>query len=386
MREIAIAPLAGVTVVETGGSVSAGFCTRLLHQLGADVLLVRDGDGPPIGREGPESSPAGQVRADAEYVFLADGKQIAQVGAAEAFAAADVIVRGSDGGPGNPDPVAEHDRLQASNRGLIYVYLSPFGVPPDGRDQPGWRGDDINAQAVGGLSSLIGQPDREPLVVPYDVGAVSQGLSAACAVLGALLASEAGGTGAFIDVASADVAASYSRMYTLLYRFYGIPAVRAGRRAPGSGGRYPMTILPCRDGDVVLIGRSRRDWERYLDMMGRPAWTDDPRYQDPLGIAMEYPEEVDALIAPWLAARTRAELSQLAQRHGVPLGSVRTVSEVLADPQMQFRQFFRPAEAQAGRAAPPLLPGFPARFRRPGQDSAAQDTAAWPEPSTPEPN
>jgi CoA:oxalate CoA-transferase len=375
MREIVLTPLAGVMVVETGDSVAAGFCTRLLQQLGATVLLVREGDPPTPDASG--SSPAGQVRADAEYVFLTDGKQVADVGPAEAYAAADVIVRGSDGGTAT-DPMAHHDGLRTAHPGLIYVYLSPFGVPDNGPDQAAWRGDDINAQAVGGLSSLIGRPDREPLVIPFDVAAASQGLNGACAVLAALLAREPDAAGPFIDIASADVAASYSRMYTLLYRFYGIPPVRAGRRAPGSGGRYPMTILPCRDGDVVLIGRSRRDWERYLDMMGRPPWTEDPRYQDPLGIAMDYPEEVDALIAPWLAAHTRAELSQLAHRHGVPLGSVRTVPEVLADPQMQFRQFFHPAQAQVEGETPPLLPGFPALFRRPDQDSPARPESRGP--------
>ena len=337
MREIAVAPLAGYTVVETGRSVAAGFCTRLLAHVGAQVLVVEPLDG-------------------AAGVFLGDGKRVDGVTAQDAYAAADVVVHGADRGDSDPDPGAEFERLQAFRPGLVYVFLSPFGRPGDGLP---WRGDDINSQATGGLSSLVGEPEREPLVVPDDVGASGQGLSGACAVLGALLDPDRDGS--FIDVAAADVAASYSRMYTLLYRFYDIPPVRAGRRAPGSGGRYPMTILPCRDGDVVLIGRSRRDWERYLDMLGRPEWSEQPRYRDPLGIATQYPDEVDALIAPWLAKRTRSELGELAQKYGVPLGAVRTVDEVLDDPQMRHRGFFRPASDTPGVE----LPGFPALFKRP---------------------
>lgn len=374
MRVITLAPLAGLTVVEAGDSAAAAFATRLLLQLGATVLRLRAAGPAAPGPAAPGGTAAERDRARAEEVFLGDGKQVQDVGAAQAYAAADVIVRGGDGAqdsPG-PDPVAHYESLRAQNPALVYVYLSPFGIPVTSQ-QPSWRGDDIQAQAAGGLSSLVGQPGREPLVVPYDVVASSQGLNAGCAALGALLGVRAGHGGSFVDIAAADVAASYSRMYTLLYRFYGIAPVRAGRRAPGSGGRYPMTILPCRDGDVVLIGRSRRDWERYLDMMGRPAWSQDPRYQDPLGIAMQYPHEVDALIGPWLAERTRAELGALAQQYGVPLGSVRTVGEVLEDPQMRFRKFFRPPAgsppaAGPGRDRPVLLPGFPALFRRPGRD------------------
>lgn len=369
MRDITLAPLAGLTVVEAGNSVAAAFSTRLLLQLGATVLRLRAAD-----PAGPGSTAAERDRARAEEVFLGDGKQVEHVDAAQAYAAADLIVRGADGAPdtSGPDPEAHYGSLRADNPALVYVYLSPFGLPV-APQQPAWRGDDAQAQAVGGLSSLVGRPDREPLVVPYDVVASSQGLNAACAALGALLSVQAGQHGSFIDIAAADVAASYSRMYTLLYRFYGIAPVRAGRRAPGSGGRYPMTILPCRDGDVVLIGRSRRDWERYIAMMGRPAWSQDPRYQDPLGIAMEYPHEVDALIRPWLAERTRAELGELAQQYGVPLGSVRTVGEVLEDPQMRFRRFFRsPATGtqtdSAGQDRPVVLPGFPAVFRRSASD------------------
>jgi CoA:oxalate CoA-transferase len=383
MHNISLTPLAGLTVVEAGNSAAAAFGTRLLLQLGATVLRLRSAESgvTTAGAAASGGTPQERDRVRAEQVFLDDGKQIENVDAAEAYAAADVIIRGSDGAPDapGPEPEAHYESLRADNNALVYVYLSPFGLPVS-TQQPAWRGDDIQAQAVGGLSSLVGRPDREPLVVPYDVVASSQGLNAACATLGALLGVRAGHPGSFVDIGAADVAASYSRMYTLLYRFYGIAPVRAGRRAPGSGGRYPMTILPCLDGDVVLIGRSRRDWERYLDMMGRPPWSQDPRYQDPLGIAMEYPHEVDALIGPWLAERTRAELGALAQQYGVPLGSVRSVSEVLDDPQMRFRNFFRPAETGTrasgpGQDRPVLLPGFPALFRRPGQDPRPSESS-----------
>lgn len=342
--EIAMEPLSGVTVVELGASSAARFCTRLLRMFGATIVTVTDDvdETPATGGD------------DAARLFLDRGKEILSLPVDEVLASADVVVRDDTA---RIDPSTEYADLHAKNSALVYAYLSPFGL-----DTPweGWRGTDIHAQAAGGLSSLIGDPDKKPLVVPYEVTALGHGLHAACAVLVALLAEEQ--TGTFVDVAGADIAASYSRMYTLLYRFYDIPPVRAGRRAPGSGGRYPMTILPCKDGDVVLIGRSRRDWERYLEMMGRPPWSEEPRYHDPLGIAMRYPDEVDALITPWLAKYTRAELLDLAHQYGVPLGAVRTVPEVLDDPQMRFRDFFTENTTDQTSVR---LPGLPMLFQRP---------------------
>lgn len=339
--EISMKPLDGVSVVELGRSPAARYCTRLLEMFGATVVAAA-----PQARAEQEDE-----RDRAARVFLDEGKEITSLALEELVGVADVLVR-DDTEP--LDPLDEYATLRVVNPDVVYVYLSPFGLSAP---WSAWRGTDINAQATGGLSSLIGDPADKPLTVPYDVTALGQGLHGACAVFAVLLADER--DGAFVDVAGADVDASYSRMYTLLYRFYDIPPVRAGRRAPGSGGRYPMTILPCKDGDVVLIGRSKRDWERYLDMMGRPAWSEQARYRDPLGIATRYPDEVDALITPWLREHTRAELLELAHRHGVPLGAVRTLSEVLDDPQMRFREFFTNGDRDA------RLPGLPMLFRRP---------------------
>jgi crotonobetainyl-CoA:carnitine CoA-transferase CaiB-like acyl-CoA transferase len=75
--------------------------------------------------------------------------------------------------------------------------------------------------------------------------------------------------------------------------------------------------------------------------MGQPDWTADARYQDLHAMGRDYPEEVDALITPWLKQHTRAELMHLAQQHGFPLGPLRTMAEVVASPQFAHRGFFR---------------------------------------------
>lgn len=360
MNEVGIRPLEGLTVAQLGVSPAVSYCALLLRQFGARALVVApDHDTDPADPDGGSvSSGCGRYLA-ASDAFLNDGKERSRLSATAVAAVADVVVRDRQGDPLGMDPPSEHEFLLQHNPDLVYAVLSPFGAGGPWADQPGV---DLTAQALGGMSAVIGYPDRQPLTVPYEIAGLSQGLHAAAAILARLLAPAGTRPTGPIDVATSDVIASYTRMYTLLYRFYGWPVIRAGHRAPGSGGRYPMTILPCRDGFVVLIGRSRRDWERYLDMIGRPAWTQEPKYKDPLAIAVDYADEIDAYLRDWLADYTREELTALAHQYGVALAPVRTISEVLADRQMAHRGFFQP-----GRDSPHVrLPGFPARFVRAG--------------------
>jgi crotonobetainyl-CoA:carnitine CoA-transferase CaiB-like acyl-CoA transferase len=193
----------------------------------------------------------------------------------------------------------------------------------------------------------------------YGVGALQLGLAGAGAALAAVLERGAAG-GDFVDVAESDVVAAAMRMYSLAYHFLQIPMTRQGLRAPGSSGRYPHTLLPCKDGYISTICRSQVDWDRLVEMLGNPAWAQEERYKDFFRMGTEYADEVDALIVPWLMERTKAELSDLAAQYRVPLGPVNTVDEVLRDVQLLDRDFFREVKDGDDRV---LVPGMVAHWR-----------------------
>jgi crotonobetainyl-CoA:carnitine CoA-transferase CaiB-like acyl-CoA transferase len=179
----------------------------------------------------------------------------------------------------------------------------------------------------------------------YGIGPLMQGLNAAGAAIAALLERGKGRGGEFVDVSEADVIAAAIRMYSLTYRFLEIPLKRNGLRAPGSSGRYPHTALPCKDGYISTICRSEQDWNRFLEMMGNPAWGDEPRYRDFYAMATQYPDEVDALIIPWLMEHTKDQIAELATKYKVPIAPLRTADEVIRDPQFAYRGFFRSYQA-----------------------------------------
>jgi len=342
-------PLTGVTVLEYGTGVAVGYCGALLADLGAEVVKVHS------ARPVPSEEAALRTRAEALYLDMDKTVVHDEIGGnafRERFAAADVVLRGYDPSDGRaPDLRGEYDQWRGDSDGLVFVAVTPFGVTGPGS---GWHGGDLNAQGLSGWTAITGMPGEAPLSMSYGIGALQHGLNAAGATVAALI--ERGGHqgGEFVDVSEADVIAACIRMYSLTYRFLGIPLERNGLRAPGSSGRYPHTILPCKDGYISTICRSETDWNRFLDMMGNPSWGDEPRYRDFFAMATDYPDEVDALIIPWLMEHTKDQLAELATTYKVPLAPVRTADEVVREPQFEHRGFFRTRELD-GREI--LVPG-----------------------------
>jgi CoA:oxalate CoA-transferase len=306
-------PLAGIVVVEAGRTRAAASAGRLLRLGGAAVTRLN------LPADYPEAA----------RVYFDAGKAVTDTAD---LARADVLLTDLP-----PDDlawvVAPPGELRERYPRLVIARCRP--VPDPGAASAG----ELSMQAGSGFMHMTGSPDREPLSIPYHLGGVSLGVHAAGAVTAALLRREATGTGCTVDLVGQEILASYLRIYGAVSEYYDIPLIRDGSRAPGSGGRYPFGIFPCADGYVAIIGRTARDWENIVAMMGSPEWAAQPRYQDLHGIAMDYPDEVDKLIDPWLRERTRAELVGLARQHSIPMAPVRRVDELPADPQLRHREF-----------------------------------------------
>lgn len=337
-------PLDGLRVLEYGTGAGAAYCGSLLAELGAHIEKV-------VATQPAELTEQARVRRLAEWTYLDAQKTLVpfEVGDDDFRAAlreCQIVVRGSDPCYGAAAEIrTEYEAWHRENSDLVFVALTPFGVEGPAS---GWYGGDLNAQAISGWTWIVGNPGEAPLSVNYSMGALQQGLAGAGAVLAALLErGGAGGGGEFVDVSEADMIAACIRVYSLVYRFFDIELTRDGYRASGSSGRYPHTMLPCKDGFISTIGRSAVDWARFMEMMGNPEWSQNLRYQDFFKMATEYPEEVDAYIVPWLMQYTKQELAELAIKYRVPLAPVCTVQEALENVQFRHRGFFREVKVGA---------------------------------------
>lgn len=361
--------LSSVRVVEWGNLVSAAYCTRQLRELGAQVDMVEPPEGDAARRHGPFPGDVPDAEQSGTFIHLNCGKRSIVADPATPtgartlhamLARADVFVTNQ--------PLALRRRLgldapalRERHPHLVCVSLSVYGDVGPNALAPA---EAIDAYAASGTAWVIGDPAREPLIVPLLQADYQAGAHGAAAAIVSLIARQralkAGCPvqGEAIDVASADVLAAAAGTNAQIYLFYGQQRwERAGRRAFASGGPYPYAILPCKDGAVCLIGRARQEWARLIEAMGHPSWTKEPRYQDLQAMGRDYPDEVDALIKPWLAERTRAQLLALAEKFGFPLAPLRTMGEVVESPQFAHRGFFREVpHAQLGAVRVPGVP------------------------------
>lgn len=188
------------------------------------------------------------------------------------------------------------------------------------------------AAALGGISVAIGEPDRAPLGLPDGCVDALVGVHvAAAAVLSALRGV------ARSEVAAADVVAWVIATNLHLYLPYGLPWLRAGRRASGSGNCYPYALFEADDGPYCLIGRTEADWRALVRAMNNPAWADDPVFADPRSFGRHHPEMADARVAPWVARHTRDRLTEQLARNRFPGGPVLEPAEVLELPALADR-------------------------------------------------
>lgn len=355
--------LKGLRVVEWGDFIAAPYAAHLLRELGAEVVKVEPPEGDSARHYGPFAQDHVDPEASGLYIALNAGKQsvVLDTGSAEGLAALKALVASADVLVSDRPLVLRRQLgldapvLHSLHPRLITVGLSAFGETGPAALAPQVA---MDACAVSGVSHVLGERGRAPLILPFHQPDFQAAVHGAAGTLMALIARGKNGRGQNVDVASADVLAFAAGTNGLTFRHYGsLRWERDGRRASGSGGAYPYTILPCKDGLVCLMGRARLEWQRFVQAMGQPAWADEPRYQDLKAMGMAYPDEVDALLAPWLSARTRDELAQIAARHNFPIGPLKTIDEVVASAQLQHRGYFKQVpHATLGHVSVPGVP------------------------------
>ena len=335
----------GLTI-EVGHTRAAGFAGKLMSDAGSEVITIQDAE--------RETNMTRHAR-----MYMDTGKDVITWNTeTDAILAAKIL-------PHANALITDLPQSELKKRGLDfesvhsiapklnYVSLTPIGWGHDQEQMPG----ELSMQALSGIMYMVGHQDREPLALPYGIGSIQLGLQGAAALTAAIYESEISGRGHFIEISGTQVLASYVRIYGAVASYYDIRLRREGRRAPGSGGRYPFGLFPCKDGYVAMICRSEREWQSLLQMMGNPEWSKQDRYLDLYAIAIEYPDEIDELIKPWLMDHTRDELLELAQKYAVPVAPVRNVQEVTADMQLLYRDFFDQLTTKDGSIV--QIPGRP---------------------------
>lgn len=341
--------LDGVKVLDLSLGLSGGYCTKMLRDLGADVIKVEPRDtGDETRSFGPFLNNEPHIETSAPFLHLNQGKKSVTLDLShpdarniieQLAAESDVVVESFK--PGYLSGLGlDYERLEKVNPTLIMASISYFGQEGPYSQ---YEGSEIVAYAFSGYMYITGDPDREPLKAGGYQSEYHGGISAAMAVLAALNYRDLTGEGQYIDVSTVEAIASTFEgvsYYSMLERENVLPRRRGTRlihtshRAP-----YPSTLLPCKDGWMhIHYSPSFPDGLATLTGNGRLA-------EDEVMTAMSgHADEIDDLVTDWMKDLTREEVFELSQELRIPNTKVQSIPEVMSDSHNEARTFFREAE------------------------------------------
>ena len=360
--------LSGLKVVEYGSFISAAYCTKLMADLGAEVIKVEE------PKKGDESRDYGPFPDDVPYpersglfLYLNTNKLgvTLNVKTTTGMDILEALLREADVFVENNPPKLmseiglDYVKLMEINPRLIVTSLTPFGQTGPYRD---YKAYPINCCAVGGVSQSIGHYWREPLTMPLSHGNYQAGVSGALGTMVALLARDVTGRGQHVDISETDVWATYHVGFGITIYAFGVKDnLRKGYI--GGGWTYPARrVIPCKDGYMALCAPQLKQWVKFVELMGNPEWIQDPRYRDRHAMEDDYPEEVDALLAPWFLERTKKELFELFEKNAIPFAPLYNMEDEVNDVHLEKRRFF--AAIDRDETGDLKYPGAPYKFSK----------------------
>ncbi|GLY86714.1 CaiB/BaiF CoA transferase family protein [Actinoallomurus iriomotensis] len=221
-----------------------------------------------------------------------------------------------------------YERLSEANPGLVLARVTGFGQFGPYARRPGFG---TLAEAMSGFAAMTGEPDGPPTLPPFGLADGIAALAAAYAVMTALRARDASGTGQVVDLSIIEPILTVLGGQPTAYDQLGIVPPRTGNRSVNNA---PRNTYRCSDGSWVAVSTSAQSIaERVMRLVGHPEYLDEPWFATGAGRA-EHADELDAAVAAWVGARTRAEVLESFERAEAAVAPIYDVADIMADPQL----------------------------------------------------
>ncbi len=359
-------PLEGVRVLDFTWVVAGPVTTRLLGDLGAEVIKVE--------RRG--SLDFGDRRGGLSGTLMRGKKSLCidlndprGVDLARRLVAVSDVVIDNFSARVMTNLGLDYDALTQIRPDIICVRMTGFGLSGPDRDHVSYG---PTLQALTGYTLLMAEPDGAPAGFGYSYSDLVAGNLGALAVLAALWHRRRTGRGQLVDLAQLETAASLLGPVLLDRAVHGgatAPVGNASQEAPAA----PHGVYPCAGEErwIAITVFGDADWERFVAAIGSPAWTREERFATRTG-RIGHARDLDRLVAEWTRGQEAEAAMAALQRAGLAAGRVANAEDLCArDPQLAARGHFVDVPTPEGRTVridgPPfLLSETPARVSGPG--------------------
>ena len=341
-RALPDGPLTGLRVLDMSRILAGPTCGQLLGDLGADVVKVERpgagddtrGWGPPFvrdaeGRETRESAYYLCANRNKRSLAVDIGKPEGAAVVRRLAARSDVLLENFKLGDLARRGLGYAD-LAEENPGLVYCSITGFGQTGPYANRAGY---DFLIQGMGGIMSVTGEPDRQPMKVGVGIADVMTGMYAASAVLAALRARDATGRGQHIDLALFDSQIAWLINQGLAYLTDGEIPVRRGNAHPTI---VPYETFPAADGWFILAVGNDNQFRKFCEAAGRPEIAVDPAFATNAA-RVRNRETLVPLLREITATRTQADWMAALEAAHVPCGPVNDIAQAFDDPQARHR-------------------------------------------------
>jgi crotonobetainyl-CoA:carnitine CoA-transferase CaiB-like acyl-CoA transferase len=333
--------LDGVRILDLSRVLAGPWATQLLADLGAEVIKVeKPGEGDDTRRWGPPYvESADGARREAAYFLSANrGKKSVAVQLASAEGAGlirhlaaqcDVLVENFRVG-GLARFGLDYASLREVNPGLVYCSITGFGQDGPYAERAGY---DFVIQAMGGLMSVTGEADGEPMKAGVALVDIMTGLYASNAILAALRHRDRTGEGQQVDLALLDVQVAVMANQALNYLATGRDPKRYGNAHPNI---VPYQAFSTADGALTVAIGNDAQFRRLCDVMGVPELGADPRFAGNGDRVRNREALIPRLQQVFSTATTEAWLGRILPAD-LPAGPINSLHQVFEDPQVRHR-------------------------------------------------
>ena len=319
--------LKGITVVEISSSVAAPFAARIMADLGADVYKIEPpGDGDAARRWGP---PFWRGDATPFHAFNRGKRSVAvdlkdppsrDVLRNFIVAKADVVIQNLRAGLIETFELDGINLLKVAPR-LIYCNMGGFGSKGPMRSQMGYE---ALIQAITGLISVTGEPDRDPVRLGIPAADMGTGMWAVIGILAALQRRQTTGKGHIVEASLYDTGLGWTSMVMAQYQATGAIPQRQGLKGTSL---VPNGGFRAADGMLMLTVGTDVQFQSLCRAVGRPELAQDPKYITNAD-RRAHEDELVALLNDTFLTKPRADWCSLLTASGVAAIPVQDPAEV----------------------------------------------------------
>ena len=363
------APLDNIRVLDFTHVLAGPFCTRLLADLGADVVRIESSKHP----DHPwQSSYISDDHRHASYLNTNRSKRSISIDlkntggqklALKLAAVADVVIENfSAGVMGRLE--LDYETIEKLNPRLIYVSMSGYGHNGPRRD---WTSMNMNLQGYSGLMTVTGAEGDPPIAISNSWNDYIGGLHACFAVLRAIDKRAGSGRGSHIDLSQFECSAAMIGPLLLSSAVNGKVPLRLGNRSDVVA---PQGVYRCAGTDdwCAVSIENDQQWKALTEVLANDELTSDTRLNSVAG-RMNHHDEIDREIQAWTQQHSNTEVARRLQAAGIPAERVRRIDQVIDEPS-SGTVFSRMEERRIGSMLTTRLPFTLSPVSLPGPRSA----------------